>query len=174
MLWVEWFGSLKWRTTGFEHLKLSFFFSTSRKCSPKRSASFLPVSSMYLFFWHSVQVMQQMTIVEMQVKRSLMLMDCLGPEILLAFAMKRQVLYGECVYLKGQRQNGKDASQPVACHFNLLNHSTHNMIIFPYCKENTESCKNLEQKCNWTPKESTNASYSTIFFIYIQITTFHQ
>ena len=52
---------------------------------------------MYLFFWHSVQVMQQMTMVEMHVNRSLMLMDCLGPEILLAFWMKRQVLYRDGV-----------------------------------------------------------------------------
>ena len=150
----------------FRASQVVIFCSTSRKCSPKRSASFLPVSSMYLFFWHSVQVMQQMTTVEMQVNRSLMLMDCLGPEILLAFSMKRQVLYRGCVYLKGQRQNGEDASQPAAWHFNLLNHSTHNVIIFPYCKENTESYKNLEQKCNWAPMESTNASYSTIFYIY--------
>ena len=42
MLWVEWFGRLKWRATGLEASLLSFL--TSRRCSRKRSASFLPVS----------------------------------------------------------------------------------------------------------------------------------
>ena len=54
------------------------FFSTSRRCSRKRSANLLPVSPIYIFL-HSVQVMQWMTFVEMHVKWSVTLTDRLGP-----------------------------------------------------------------------------------------------
>ena len=41
-----------------------------------------------------------MTLVEMHMNRSLMLMDRLGPEILLAFWMKGRVLHRKRVHLK--------------------------------------------------------------------------
>ena len=45
-------------------------------------------------------------------------------------------------------QNNTDASKPVARHFNLSNHSHHNMTICGLSLHhgNTESRKNLEQK----------------------------
>ena len=45
-------------------------------------------------------------------------------------------------------KNDTDASKPVACHFNLPNHSHHNMTICGVSLHhgNTESRKNLEQK----------------------------
>ena len=54
------------------------FFSTSRRCSRKRSTNLLPVSPIYIFL-HSVQVMQWMTFVEMLVNCSVTLTDRLGP-----------------------------------------------------------------------------------------------
>lgn len=55
--WVDWFGRLKWFTTGFD-LFVSFF-SMSWRCPCKQSASFLPALPM-LFFLQSVQVIQWM------------------------------------------------------------------------------------------------------------------
>ena len=49
---------------------------------------------------HNVQVMQQMTFEEVHVKRSVILTDRLGPDILLVLTMKRQVLYRERVHFK--------------------------------------------------------------------------
>ena len=53
-----------------------------------------------------------------------------------------------CEHLRGLEMNNTDASKPVARHFNLRNHSHHNMTI---CKlslhhGNTENRKSLEQK----------------------------
>ena len=48
-------------------------------------------------------------------------------------------------YLRDTEQNNTDASKPVACHFNLPNHSHHNMTLSLHYG-NTESRKNLEQK----------------------------
>ena len=53
--WVQWFGGLKLRATGLE-ASLSFF-STSQRCSRKRSANFLPASPTHIFM-HTVQVIQ--------------------------------------------------------------------------------------------------------------------
>ena len=52
---LEWLGRLKCHPTGFD-VSLSSF-STSHRCSPNRSPSRLPVSSMYSFL-HNVQVIQ--------------------------------------------------------------------------------------------------------------------
>ena len=41
---------------------------------------------------HNVQVMQKMTFAEVHVKRSVILTDRLGPDILLVLTMKRKVL----------------------------------------------------------------------------------
>ena len=51
-------------------------------------------------------------------------------------------------HLRDAEQNNTDASKPVARHFNLPNHSHHNMTICGLSLHhgNTESCKNLEQK----------------------------
>ena len=42
MLWWEWLGRLKWGATGLDASVL--FFSMSRRCLRKQSASLLPVS----------------------------------------------------------------------------------------------------------------------------------
>ena len=73
---------------------ITHFFYSSRRRWLKRSASFLPVSPMQIF-WQSVQVMQQIASVEMPINRSLMSMDRIGAEILLAFWMKGQILHCE-------------------------------------------------------------------------------
>ena len=51
-------------------------------------------------------------------------------------------------HLRDAEQNNTDASKPVARHFNLRNHSHHNMTICGLYLHhgNTESRKNLEQK----------------------------
>ena len=51
-------------------------------------------------------------------------------------------------HLRDTEQNNTDASKPVACHFNLPNHSHHNMTICGLSLHhgNTESRKNLKQK----------------------------
>ena len=54
MLWWEGLGRLKWHATGLDASVV--FFSTSRRCSRKRSASLLLVSPMKIFL-HNVQVM---------------------------------------------------------------------------------------------------------------------
>ena len=62
-------------------------FSTSRRCPRNRSPSRLPVSPKYNFL-QRVQVMQQMALVEVHVKRSVILMDRLVPDIFLTLRMK--------------------------------------------------------------------------------------
>ena len=51
-------------------------------------------------------------------------------------------------HLRDAKQNNTDASKPVARHFNLANHTHHNMTIcgLSLHYRNTESRKNLEQK----------------------------
>ena len=51
-------------------------------------------------------------------------------------------------HLRDAEQKNTDASKPVACHFNLPNHSHHNMSTCGLSLHhgNTESRKNLEQK----------------------------
>ena len=49
---------------------------------------------------HNVQVMQYITFSEVHVKRSVILTDRLGPDILLVLRMKGQVLHRERAHLK--------------------------------------------------------------------------
>jgi len=51
-------------------------------------------------------------------------------------------------HLRDVERNDKDASKPVARHFNLPNHSSQHMTICGLSLQqgNTESCKNLKQK----------------------------
>ena len=53
-----------------------------------------------------------------------------------------------CEHLRDAQQNNTDASKPAARHFNVPNHSHHNMTIYGLSLHhgNTESGKNLEQK----------------------------
>ena len=53
-----------------------------------------------------------------------------------------------CEHLRDVKINDKDASKPVARHFNLLNHSQKHMALCGLSLHlgNTESCKNIEQK----------------------------
>ena len=91
MLWWESLGRLRWRATGLDASLL--FCCASRRCSRKRSASLLPVFSPMQIFLHSVQVMQWMKFVEMQLKWSVTLTDRLGPKILTVLEIKGQVLH---------------------------------------------------------------------------------
>ena len=77
MCCLEWLGRLKWRATGLDASLSSF--STSRRCTRNRSPSRLPVSPMCNFLY-KVQVMRQMTLAEIHVKRSVILTDRLGPD----------------------------------------------------------------------------------------------
>ena len=72
-------------------------------------------------------------------------------------AVSRSISWARCLpvvtaesveHLRDAEQNNTDASKPVARHFNLPNHSHHNMIICGLYLHhgNTESRKNLEQK----------------------------
>ena len=97
MLSLEWLGRLKCRATGFDASLSSF--STSRRCSRNRSPSHLPVSPMHRFS-HNVQVMQEIAFAEVHVKRSVILTDRLGLDILSAFWKKGQVLHRERAHLK--------------------------------------------------------------------------
>ena len=63
-------------------------FSTSRRCSRNWSPNRLPVSPVHSFL-HNVQVMQQITFSEIHVKRSVILRDRLGLDILSAFLNER-------------------------------------------------------------------------------------
>ena len=74
-------------------------------------------------------------------------------------------------HLRDAEQNNTDASKPVARHFNLPNHSHHNMTIYGLSLHhgNTESRKNLKQNSffNWLHSlhtELMNASHSTNLF----------
>ena len=75
------------------------FLSTSRRCSRNRSPSRLPVSPMYSLL-QQVQVMQSMTLAEVHINWSVILMDLLGPDIFSTLWMKGQVLHRERAHLK--------------------------------------------------------------------------
>ena len=94
---LGWLGRLQCRATGLD-ASLSFL-SKSRMCSRKRSPNLLPVSPMYIFL-HKVHVMQYITFAEVRVKRSVILIDRLGPVILSALWMKGQVLHRLRAHLK--------------------------------------------------------------------------
>ena len=75
------------------------FQSTSRKCSRNRSPSRLPVSPMYNFL-QRVQVIRYVTLAEVQVKWSVILMNRLGPDNFSTLQMKRHVLHRARANLK--------------------------------------------------------------------------
>ena len=64
------------------------------------------------------------------------------------FEINKRLLDRFREHLRDAEQNNTDASKPVARHFNLPNHSHHNMTICGLSLHhgNTESRKNLEQK----------------------------
>ena len=94
---LEWLGRLMCLATGLDAFLSSF--STSRRCSRKRSPTCLPVSPMYNFL-QSVQAMQYMTLAEVQVKWSVILMDRLDPDIFSTLRMKGLVLHRARAHLK--------------------------------------------------------------------------
>lgn len=94
---LEWPGRFKCRATGLDASLSSF--SASRRCSRNRTPSRLPVWPMYSFL-HNVQVMQYITFAEVHVKRSVILTDRLGSDILSAFWTKGQVFHRERAQLK--------------------------------------------------------------------------
>ena len=74
-------------------------------------------------------------------------------------------------HLRDAEQNNTDASKPVALHFNLPNHSHHNMSIcgYPYTTGTQKSAKisNKNSFFNWVHSPHTelmNASHSTNLF----------
>ena len=81
---IEWLGRLKCLATGLDAFWSSF--STSRRCSRNRSPSRLPVSPMHKFL-QRVQV-------------SVILIDCLGPDIFSTLRMKGHVLHRARAHLK--------------------------------------------------------------------------
>ena len=85
-------------------------------------------------------------------------------------------------HLRDVERNDKDASKPIARHFNLPNHSSQHMTIcgLSLHQGNTESRKNVEQKfifqigtLNW-PMVSTNAFHSINFFLFSTLPCSHQ
>ena len=76
-----------------------------------------------------------------------------------------------CQCFTRRRKNNTDVSKPVACHFNIPNHSHHNMTIcgLSFHHGNTESPKSLEQKFIFqlgtlSHTELMNTSHSTNLF----------
>ena len=81
-----------------------------------------------------------MTFTEVDVRWSVILADRFGPEVLNMLEVKGQVLHREQKEIGGLlsrtptrcRKKGIDASKPVTRHFNLPDHSHHNMTICAY------------------------------------------
>ena len=95
---LEWLGRLKCLATGLDAFWSSF--STLRRCSRNRSPSGLPVSPMYNSL-QKVQVMQYMTLAEVQVKWSVILIDISWVPILSQRCeWKRHVLHCARAHLK--------------------------------------------------------------------------
>ena len=92
-----WGITLKCLATGLDAFLSSF--STSRRCSRNRSPSRLPVSPMYNFL-QRVQVIQEMTYAEVQVKWSVTLMDRSGLDNFSTLQMKGHVLHRARAHLK--------------------------------------------------------------------------
>ena len=85
---LQWLGRFKVLPTGLDAFLPSF--STSQMCSWNRSPSRLPVKPMYNFLQRS-QIMQQLTLAEVQVKRSVILMDRWSPDIFSTLRMNGPV-----------------------------------------------------------------------------------
>ena len=71
---------------------LSSFSTSLRRCSRNLSSSRLPLSPKYNFL-QRVQVIQSMTLVEVQVKLSVILMDRFAPENFPTLQIKEHVLH---------------------------------------------------------------------------------
>ena len=124
MCFLEWLGRLKWRATGWDASLSSF--STSRRCSRNRSPGRLPVSPMYNLLHNLYRLCNKLYIGET--------------------GRRPGDRFRE--HLRDVEKDDKDASQPVARHFNLPNHSKKHMAICGLSLHlgTTESRKNLEQK----------------------------
>ena len=94
---LEWLGRSKCLESGLDVFWSSF--STARRCSQNRSPSRLPVSLMYTFL-QRVQVIQWMTLTEVQVKWSVIVMDRLGPDNFSTLQIKGYFLHCARAYLK--------------------------------------------------------------------------
>ena len=136
MCFLEWLGRLKWRATGLD-ASLSFF-STSRRCSRNRSPSLLPVSPMYNLLHNLCGGICEAI---GDLNRSLR-------SRYLASVNNEKTSFAFREHLRDVEKNDKDASKPVARHFNLPNHSKKHMAICGLSLHlgTTESRKNLEQK----------------------------
>ena len=88
---LEWLGRFKCLVTGSDVSLLSF--STSQSCSRNQLPSRLPVSPTYNIL-QRVQVIQKMTLAEVQVKWSVVLMD----HIFWMLQMKGHVLQCVCAF----------------------------------------------------------------------------
>ena len=84
-------------------------------------------------------------------------------------------------HLRDVERNDKDASKPVAQHFNLPNHSSQHMTIcvLSLYQGNTESRKNLEQNlffksAHLIPTVSTNVFHSTKLFLFFTLPSSYQ
>ena len=149
MCFLEWLGRLKWRATGLD-ASLSFF-STSRRCSRNRSPSFI-VDTRFIVNTSKIS----------GPKRSVKITDrftCTSANVIycITCTLCNKLYIGETgrrlgdrfrEHLRDVEKNDKDASKPVARHFNLPNHSKKHMAICGLSLHlgTTESRKNLEQK----------------------------
>ena len=81
-------------------------------------------------------------------------------------------------HLRNVERNDKDASKPVARHFNLPNYSSQHKTIcgLSLHQGNTESCKYLEQNSffypHFIPTVSTNAFYATNLVLVFHVVIF--
>ena len=160
MCCIEWFGRLRCLATGLDAFLSSF--STSRRCSRNRSPSRLPVSPIYNFL-QRVQVMILCNVEKLSgPKRSIKITDhftCTSANVIYCitctFCIKLYI--GETgrrlgdrfrEHLRDVEKDDKNASKPVARHFNLPNHSMQHMTVcgLSLHQGNTESRKTLEQK----------------------------
>ena len=90
-----WLGELKCSATG----KPPVFFWTLRRCSPKCSCRVRPVSPMYSW-GHWRQEMQYTMFSDLQVKRSQMVVELLGPQTWTLEDVYRQVRQRGCRHVK--------------------------------------------------------------------------
>ena len=96
MCCLEWLERLKCLATGL-NASLSFL-STSRRYSRNQSPSRLPFPPMYNFL-QEVQVMQWLTLAELHLTWSVILVKLLSPNIFSMLWMKEQVYIGsECIW----------------------------------------------------------------------------
>ena len=164
---LEWLGRLKCRATGLDASLSSF--STSRRCSQNRSPNRLPVSPMYSFGTFKCARSRCKTCPFVQnadkisgSKRSVKITDrftCTSSNVIycITCTLCKKLYIGETgrrlgdrfrEHLRDVEKDDKDASKPVARHFNLPNHSKEHMSIcgLSLHQGTTDSRKNLEQR----------------------------